>query len=101
MAWKEYLFPFCMVRGWAVSLIYFNVGLSLTNIEAWRDIRILDLQIRGRLGSWSLVGAVRLSQWSCVNYLEGERKVVCNFPFAIHIEATRMALLTFVSVVRR
>ena len=31
----------------------------------------------------------------------GERKVVCGFSFAIHIEATRMALLTFVSVRRQ
>ena len=47
LVWKEYLFPFCMVRGWAVSLIYFRCWLlSLTNIEAWHDVQILDLQIR-------------------------------------------------------
>jgi len=43
-----------------------------------------------KLRGTGIVGlsAVRLSQWSCVNYLEGERKVTCSFSFAIHIEAT-------------
>lgn len=66
-----------MVRGWAVSLIYFDVGffLSLTSIEAWHDIRILDLQIRGGTGIVELSRCCEIESMELCKLPGGERKV--------------------------